>query len=404
MKNSVPEIMNRLTNSRNRLISIDGGNVITPDHRAEDTSVVIRDNEIVGLETDPPVGTDRRIDADSRLVLPGFVDLHGDDIESHLEPKTGADIDPEIALIACDRLNLSVGVTTKLNAIAFEESPGGSRSLSQANALLDSIERSTQLLGDHRVHARCEIGDEAAVDTIREAIERPAVDLVSLMNHIPGSGQFQEAESFAREYVTDGHLDENGAMKMAARRCAIDPAAVRRHSEALISQARDAGIPVASHDDEDPRWVDELVDLGVDICEFPTTLPASRRANELDMVVAMGAPNLVRGGSLWGNLAVRDAIQAGVVDILCTDFHPPSLLQSLFVETGEQLSEKVARVSASPAEAIGLDDRGRLEPGYRADVIIVDPVDKPTVERVFVAGSEVFRAGAVSDLAGRRTP
>lgn len=400
--NTVTSTVNHRTDARHRTISINGGRVITPEQEVPDASVVIRDNEIVDIETTPAVEPDWSVDADGRFVLPGFVDLHGDDVESQLEPKTGADIDPEMALIACDRLNLAAGVTTKLNAIAFEELPGGKRSLSRANALLDAIERSTQLLGDHRVHARCEIGDKTAVETVREVIGRPSVDLVSLMHHVPGYGQFRDVESFAREYVSDGRLKEVGAMTLAGRRRA-DNTAVRGHIQAIVSQAREAGIPVASHDDEDPGWVDELFDLGVDICEYPITLSAAGRADELDIDVAMGAPNLVRGGSLWNNLAAGDAIQAGVVDVLCSDFHPPSLLQSVFVDTGERWSEKVARVSAKPAEAVGLADRGRLEPGYRADIVIVDPTDPPTVERVFVGGTEVYRAGRAGDIAGQST-
>lgn len=395
--------MSRSTNTRNREVSIDGGQVFTPERAAEDASVVIRGKEIAGVEASSAVDPDRRIDADGRLVLPGFVDLHGDDIETHIEPKTGADVDPAIALIACDRSNLAAGVTTKLDAIAFEESSEEPRSLDRANALLDSIERSTKLLGNHRVHARCELGDGSAVESVLEAIGRPSVDLVSLMHHVPGSGQFEDLDEFTREYVVDGHLGEAGARTLAGRRRSLGAPAFQDRVGAIVSRARETGIPVASHDDEDPGWVDSLSDLGVDICEFPTTLAAARRANELDLAVAMGAPNLVRGGSLWDNVAVRDAIQAGVVDILCSDYHPASLLQSLFVDTGERWADRVARVSTGPAEAIGLEDRGRLEPGYRADLVIVDPAEPPVVERAFVGGTEVYRAVGEGDAPGAPT-
>jgi len=119
----------------------------------------------------------------------------------------------------------------------------------------------------------------------------------------------------------------------------------------------------------------------------------------------MGAPNLVRGGSLWDNLSARDAIEAGVLDALCSDYHPASLLAAPFVDTGESLSTRVNRVTRNPADIAGLHDRGRIEIGARADLVVVDPTPTPTVERAFVAGSEVIRTdqGAAPEVPSRTT-
>jgi alpha-D-ribose 1-methylphosphonate 5-triphosphate diphosphatase len=111
------------------------------------------------------------------------------------------------------------------------------------------------------------------------------------------------------------------------------------------------------------------------------------------MTVTAGSPNLVRGGSLWGNLAASEAIDAGVVDVLCSDFRPQTLVQSIFTDTGEPLPTRVNRVSANPADAIGLSETGRLEAGARGNVIVVDPHPTPTVSRVFVDGVEMYRYG-----------
>jgi alpha-D-ribose 1-methylphosphonate 5-triphosphate diphosphatase len=106
----------------------------------------------------------------------------------------------------------------------------------------------------------------------------------------------------------------------------------------------------------------------------------------------MGAPNLIRGGSQWGNLATADAIEAAVVDALVADYHPQSLLAAPFVDTGEPLPERVARVTRNPADAVGLEDRGRLVPGARADLIVVDAEPTPTVQRAIRRGRDVYRA------------
>jgi alpha-D-ribose 1-methylphosphonate 5-triphosphate diphosphatase len=114
------------------------------------------------------------------------------------------------------------------------------------------------------------------------------------------------------------------------------------------------------------------------------------------MTTTMGAPNLVRGESQWGNLATADGIDAGVVDALVADYHPPSLLASVFIDTGESLPERVKRVSATPADAVGLTDRGTIEAGMRGDLVVVDPDPTPTVTDAVVAGQPVYRADATA--------
>jgi Metal-dependent hydrolase involved in phosphonate metabolism len=81
-----------------------------------------------------------------------------------------------------------------------------------------------------------------------------------------------------------------------------------------------------------------------------------------------------------------------VVDALVTDYHPMSLLAAVFIDTGEPLPTRVARVSKNPADTIGLTDRGRIEVGARADIAMVDPNPTPIVTRAFVAGAPVYRA------------
>lgn len=386
--------MSERTQVGRRAVAIAGGRVVTPGGVVPGGSVVVRGSQIAAVRSGPTASADERIDASGRLVLPGLVDLHGDDVETHLEPRTGAGVEPAVALVVSDRLNLAAGVTTKLNAVAFEESPSDNRSVRRANELLDAIDRSGRLLADHRVHARCAVTDPAAVDAVVDVIDHPAVDLVSLMRHVPGSGQFADQDAFEREYVADGDWSAAEARRLAGDRRAVDPRTLDDHVDRVVDRARAAGVPVASHDDEDADTVERLSERGVRISEYPTTLPAARRASDLGLVVAMGAPNLVRGGSLWGNLGAREAIESGVVDVLCSDYHPPSLLEAVFADTGEPLPEKVARVTAAPAAAAGLDDRGRLEPGRRADVVVVEPGPPPVVERAFVAGVEVYRAGS----------
>jgi alpha-D-ribose 1-methylphosphonate 5-triphosphate diphosphatase len=68
------------------------------------------------------------------------------------------------------------------------------------------------------------------------------------------------------------------------------------------------------------------------------------------------------------------------------------MLAAVFVDTGEPLHERVRRVTAGPARAAGLDDRGRIEPGARADLVVVDPEPTPTVTDAVVGGERRYRA------------
>lgn len=373
-------------------LTVVGGRVVTPDRPVAERSVHVRDGTIehIGSLGGGAAGT--TIDATGRYVIPGLVDLHGDDIELQLSPKPDATVDPALALVVCDRLNVASGVTTKFHALAFERDPAEERSIELAMDVVETVERATNLLGQNKVHARCELAEEDAVTAVSRVLDRQATDLVSLMSHVPGRGQFDTYDDFVREYVPPGRGDTVRAGAVAQARRSADPTELHERAESVIDAAAARDVPVAAHDVEDPRRVDELVGMGVDVFEYPTALPAVRRANDHCRPVAMGAPNLVRGGSLWGNLSVQEAIETATVDVLCSDFHPPSLLQSLFTDTAEPLPRRIARVSTAPAEAVGLTNRGRIEPGYRADLVVVDPGEPPVVERVIVGGAEVYRA------------
>lgn len=373
---------------------LENGRIVTPERVVESGCVVLSGSRISHVGSTPPgpeaTASGRTIDVDGRIVMPGLIDLHGDDIEHQLHPRSEARVDTSMALATADRFNLFNGVTTKFHAIAFEDAPSENRSLREATELCREISTADYTLGDSRVHARCELTSDS-VSAVERLLEDVAVDLLSMMHHAPGDGQFDE-EGFERHYTANRDCSSAETRRLAAERRATSRGALAGRVGRVADLASSRGIPLASHDDETAATVDRMADAGVSISEYPVTLAAARRARKRGLTTAMGAPNLVRGGSLWGNLGVGAAIDAGVVDVLCSDYHPPSLLETPFVETGEPLVDRLRRVTVNPADAVGLSDRGRLEPGARADVLVVDPSPLPTVERVFVAGKDVLRA------------
>lgn len=366
--------------------------IVTPETVLQG-SVRIEGDRIaaIGQTVDPEHGEDV-VDADGQYLLPGLIDLHGDDIEGQLQPRNGTRMDTAMALGAADRSNVAAGITTKYHAIAFENDPGEGRTTDLAAELTEAIEAADSWMADHRIHVRCEVTQEEAVTAAIRDMQRDSVDLVSVMSHIPGKGQFSDIEAFKEYYETSNRHTVEEAERFIEGRTSISMEEIRDRVDRIIEQANEEGVVTASHDDEDPQEVERLSDCGVDIAEYPITLDTAKRANELSMTTVMGAPNLVRGESQWGNLTSMATIESGVLDVLCVDYHPPSLLAAPFVETGEPLPKRVARVTKNPADAVGLTDRGRIEVGARADLVLVDTVETPTVTRAFVEGREVYLA------------
>lgn len=375
------------------ITEIRNGRVVTPDGVIENGQVVVTGDRIarVGQTPDRKLPRATTIDAAGRVVMPGLVDLHGDDIEHHLAPRSGARVDLRTALTNADRTNLLNGVTTKFHAVAFEDAPDDGRTLENASSIADELATEEYTLGDNRLHARCELTD-ASVSSVEDVVSEYDVDLLSIMHHAPGDGQYDE-ESFERHYIEDRNWPSESVEDLAATRQSMGESTRHERIDRIVEIARTAGIPLASHDDESPRDVETMADYGAKISEYPLTMDAARRADDLGLTAVMGAPNLVRGGSLWDNLSARAAIENGYVDVLCADYHPPSLLAAPFIDTGEPLSTRVNRVTRNPANVVGLPDRGRIAVGARADIIVVEPTDTPTVERVLVEGTEAARTG-----------
>jgi alpha-D-ribose 1-methylphosphonate 5-triphosphate diphosphatase len=163
---------------------------------------------------------------------------------------------------------------------------------------------------------------------------------------------------------------------------------------AVVDICRAHGITMASHDDATPEHVDAAIADGMVVAEFPTTVDAAQRSRAGGMKVVMGGPNLIRGGSHSGNVSALMLAEAGLLDIVSSDYVPASLLESAFALPERvpaiTLPQAVATVSVTPAEAVGLDDRGALVAGRRADFLRVRVVDgHPVVREVWRGGQRV---------------
>lgn len=376
-------------------------NVVTPVEVVRDGYVTIRDGIIEHVGT-TPVGEEATlpsVDGQGSWLLPGFIDLHNDAIEKEIEPRPNAFIPVEIAFFALEHRLVSHGVTSIYHSLSFASNEFGVRSLDR----VETIVRELHSLGAagrirHLVHGRYEITDERACDVLAPLIDDGFIDLLSLMDHTPGQGQFRQLEDYANFMSATYQRDRTEIAKFVEQKQAVREVAALAYIERLTCKAKARGIRIASHDDDTARKVQMMQERGITLSEFPVTLEAARAATESGMGVIVGAPNVVRGGSTSNNLKASDAILNGAAQILCSDYMPSSILHAVFTlhfRHGMPMYEAVNMASLNPARALGLESTsGSISPGKLADFSLVRLHQKtPIVERVFVGGTQVLHVG-----------
>lgn len=314
-------------------------------------------------------------------LLPGLVDMHGDMIEIELEPRPGVDMPMEMAVHQLDMRLAASGVTTGYAAVSFSRGAkdGARRSYEHTSRAIRGVAAARGALRiDHRIHARFDITFENAVEVLRELVDDGIVDMVSLMDHTPGQGQYRDIERHIEQVARMDGVDIEDARRFVEAKIArgTKPEAVLLANLQEVSElCRSHGVAMASHDDDSAKKVALMSDMGVVMSEFPVVMEAAEAAAGAGMMVAMGAPNALRGGSYSGNLSARDAHRAGLLHILAADYHPGAILPAVKIlsETDPGgLPGAVRLATGNPAEALGLADRGRLEVGLRADLALVD--------------------------------
>jgi alpha-D-ribose 1-methylphosphonate 5-triphosphate diphosphatase len=337
-------------------------------------------------------------DAAGDLVMPGLIELHTDHLEAHYVPRPKVFWDATAAVVSYDGQLATCGITTVLDSLRVWREDGAEDVDGRAGILAAAITEAREgdlLRADHFLHLRCEIPMPDVVEEAKELIGRPDVRLMSLMDHTPGQRQFRD-EVKLRDYyrgkgggMTDADLDV-----LFARRFAYQKAYAETNMRAIVALAHEHRIPLASHDDTTDENVADAVRDRVAVAEFPTTKEAARGLHQAGIDILMGAPNLVRGGSHSGNIAAIDLAREGLLDILSSDYIPSSLLMAALQLPRDvpaiDLAAAVRTVTKTPAEAVGLADRGEIAVGKRADLIRVHVAHStPVVRSVWREGRRV---------------
>jgi alpha-D-ribose 1-methylphosphonate 5-triphosphate diphosphatase len=387
-------------------IFIEGGRALLGDE-IQENSLLIADGDIAAVGSHHGRGS-LGIDARDLLVLPGIVDLHGDAFERQMMPRPGVDFPIDVALIDSDRQAAGNGITTVFHATTWSWEPG-LRSGNNARQLLGAIETlRPQLKADTRFHLRHETFNLDAEAEIRQWLSDGRIDLLAFNDHMDSTvASLDKPQKRARMVERCGITGDefDSLVDHVASRADDVPGSIARLAEA----ARAADVRMLSHDDESPAMRKAFRAQGIGIAEFPINEETAREAATGGDAIVFGAPNVVRGGSHTGWTKASDMIAKGLCSVLASDYYYPAPLLAAFRLAADgvlPLVEAWNLISAAPARAAGLSDRGILTAGSRADILLVDdtlPL-RPRIVAVIAAGRLVHLADATRLTAAPVSP
>ena len=337
-------------------------------------------------------------DLEGDYLIPGLVELHTDHLESHYHPRPGVAWPAGAAVIAHDAQIAAAGITTVFDALRAGTFDPGDLSARHAETLIQAISATQDagnLRAEHFIHLRCELPCPDTAESANLTAAAGDIHLISIMDHTPGARQFVSIDKFKQYYLgkklilpekIDAYITER--REMQARHAATN-------KRGILDLARQLDVKLASHDDATEAHVEEALQDGVAIAEFPTTREAAQAAHRNGLAVLMGAPNVVRGGSHSGNISAKEVAALGHLEVLSSDYVPSSLLSAAFTLARSieamSLPRAIRLISLNPAQAAGLGDRGAIEPQRRGDLVQVTLVDGlPVVRRVWREGRRVM--------------
>lgn len=356
-------------------------------------------NGLIHNYSDRPTQLSAAIDGQHGWLLPGLIELHTDNLDKFFTPRPNVDWPAHSAMSSHDALMVASGITTVLDAVAIGDVRDGGHRLDNLqkmiNAVVDS-QRAGLNRAEHRIHLRCELPHESTLPLFEELMMQPELSLVSLMDHSPGQRQFASRAKYREYYQGKYHLNDQQMAEFEEEQITLSARWSAPNRTAIAYHCSRRGIPLASHDDATVEHVAESQALGSVIAEFPTTEVAARASHQHGLQVLMGAPNIVRGGSHSGNVAAHQLAAIGVLDILSSDYYPASLLDAAFriahdATNSFTLPQAVNLVTRNPANALGLQDRGVIAEGKRADLILARAHDSAQSKHVYV--QNVWRQG-----------
>jgi alpha-D-ribose 1-methylphosphonate 5-triphosphate diphosphatase len=396
------------------MLTFEGATVYLPDQIVE-TTVTVAEGMIADIGGTPQ---GQVIDARGLVLAPALVDVHGDAFERQVMPRPGVFFPQDTAVIDTDRQLAANGIATAYHAITLGWEPG-LRDVDRGRSLMQTMrDLSPRLTVENRVQLRWETFAFEAIDVIEWALSGPALPSIAFNDHtsmtmrgfdVPIQQRaFEMSPEFSVASLDDDRMQRR--IRSKAQRAGLtgdDYIALlaqvwdRRGDvpdkiAKVAKMGRDTGAPMLSHDDTRAQTRAFYRDNGVSVTEFPMVLEAAEAARAHGEPIIFGAPNATRGGSHIGSLGAGDMVEAGMCDALASDYFYPAMLAAVDRMDRDKRAPRStlwSLISAGPARAMNLTDRGEIAVGKRADLVLVDwPTGiSPSILGTWVAGRAAYR-------------
>lgn len=375
-------------------VTLANARIVLPDEVISG-HVTMRNGIIAEIDTGTalPPGS---VDCAGDFVAPGLVELHTDNLERHMQPRPKVDWPHDAAIFAHDAELAGAGITTVFDALRIGANPDllGATTVYARDVASEilALRAKGVLRISHFLHIRSEVCSQTLLAEMESFGPEDRVGLVSLMDHTPGQRQFRDLSKLKEYYMGKRAMSEPEFYEYVEQLTKMRAEIGETHEAATVAFAQRCGARLASHDDTTRAQVDTSASYGVSLAEFPTTQEAAEACRAHGIAVMMGAPNLVRGGSHSGNVSAGTLAEAGLLDIISSDYVPAALLYSALklARLWGDMPRALSTVSTAPAAAAGLTDRGRIDLGLRADLVrFADTGGAPRINGVWSQGQRV---------------
>ncbi|MEM8650993.1 MAG: alpha-D-ribose 1-methylphosphonate 5-triphosphate diphosphatase [Pseudomonadota bacterium] len=359
-------------------------------------SLKVSDGQIADISTSQSTSPSA-LDFEGDYLIPGLIELHTDNLERHIMPRPKSFWPIEAAVLNHDREITAAGITTVFDALCVGYKEGGARNQTSVMEMTEAIGKLSEnksLKAEHKIHWRCEVSGDNLMEELEPLAPSTLTGLISVMDHTPGQRQFVSLDAYYTYYqgkfgLSDAEMETYISDKRAAQERNSVP-----NRRQVVELAHATNTPLASHDDATMAHVDEAIEDGIVVAEFPTTFEAAEASHNNNLAVLMGAPNVVRGKSHSGNVSARELADARLLDILSSDYVPFSLLYgaTILERCCEDISlpEAIKTITHNPARHVGLDDRGEIATGKRADLVRYRMQDAiPNIVEVWSTGQRI---------------
>lgn len=383
------------------MIKYINGRILTENEVLQGYSLIIEGDKIIDITNDNNKYKCVEIDVNNKLITPGLIDVHSDFIETMVSPRKSSLVDPKLAISEAEKSLLACGITTMYHSLSlFGDDTFGNKEVRKrenVNKIINAI--NTIDTGDHlirhRMHLRLEVTNIPIIDDLKYFINNKMLDLLSFMDHTPGQGQYRNLENYKDAIdILDFAPNENKFDEIVQKQINATKINYENIKE-IADLATKNSITIASHDDDSVEKIELAKNLNTIISEFPITLDVAKFAKIKGLYTLVGAPNILNGGSHSGNLCATTAIKNNAVDIICSDYYPQAMIQSVFKLHYEQnisLCEAFKYVTYNPAKALNILNKvGVIKVGNKADLLIInDEKDVLTINSVIIDGIEVM--------------